>query len=26
VEVTVAELTYVALDRNGKPTPVFATT
>ncbi len=24
VEVTVAELTYVALDQNGKPTPVFA--
>ncbi len=24
VEVTEAELTYVALDRNGKPTPVFA--
>jgi acyl-CoA thioesterase YciA len=23
VPVTVAELTYVALDRNGKPTPVF---
>jgi acyl-CoA thioesterase YciA len=25
VEVTVAELTYVALDRNGNPTPVFPT-
>jgi acyl-CoA thioesterase YciA len=26
VEVTVAELPYVALDRNGKPTPLFPAT